>query len=199
MKALVIPAMITTALIIIQPEKPSVTFLMISVLVQWVILTMLAVTIHRIVLLGPNSVKEWSLYFPGSRELSFFINSFLIGLILIPVGLTSLIPGIGEYVSVIVGVYIIGRLSLVFPSIATDSPLSISDSWSATQGHKVLMLVVVAVFPITLSIPELVIARIPSVEFSIIVANILSLVAMVFIVAALSESYRLIEGQFIES
>ena len=198
-KALVIPILLLSSAIIFQPKEPTALYIFLATVVTWVIYTMLAVTIHRIILLGPDSVASWGLYVPGGRELEFFFFTFILGLLMIPVAIFAFIPGIGTVVSIILVIYLIGRLSLAFPSIATDQDIRISDSWNATKNYQVLMFVVVGIFPLIISIPEYIITAIPNETLYLFISNIFSLVTMVFIVAALSESYRLIEGQFIES
>jgi len=199
MKTLVFPIVATSAILIFQPDKPSFTEMILITLTEWFIYTMLAVTIHRIILLGPESVSNWGLNIPGTRELNFFYHSFLIGVLIIPAAITAFIPNIGIFIAAFLMAYIISRLSLVFPSIATDKPVSISESWSATSNHQILMIIVVVIFPVIFSLPELIISIILNGSLALILVNIVSLITLIFIVAALSECYKLEEKPFIES
>ena len=77
-------------------------------------------------------------------------------------------------------------MSLVFPSIAIDKKFDFKDSWDATKGHKLMMFVVVAVFPFTLGVFEFMLGRIQGITF---VLQLISLFTTIYIVATLSVAY----------
>jgi hypothetical protein len=165
-------------------------FLALLSLLHFVIYAVIVVTTHRIVLLGPESVSEWGLVVPQKRELYFLLYTLGLAICMIPVGLFALIlPGIGIVVSVVVMFYLIARLSLVFPSVATDQGWSFSDSWKATQSHQPLMIVVVVIIPFLIAIPEQLLSFIPYTDFLVV---LLSLFSTVYIVAALSVAFQVV-------
>lgn len=119
-----------------------------------VITTIIAVVVHRIILLGPNSVSKWGIVVWTKREtrfLSRFIGAYaifgamLFFLYVVKIGTLH----IGLIVAVIVGYYLLSRWSLVFPGTAVDRPLTFAESWELTGHHKLLISLVAFVLPIT--------------------------------------------------
>jgi len=154
-----------------------------------ILYVLIAITTHRILLLGPESVSKWGVSMPGKRELFFILYSIGLAICLAPIGFLTLIPYIGGALSFVTMFYIAARVSLVFPAIATDRGWSFLDSWQATRHHQVLMLVVVAVFPLAIGIPEMLLSNIPY------ITPVLSLIAamtMVLTIAALSVAFQII-------
>ncbi|MCG8084078.1 MAG: hypothetical protein AB2689_23440 [Candidatus Thiodiazotropha taylori] len=188
-KALFFPVSILVALGALSIQEPNSVLMVVLVILPWVIYTILAITIHRIILLGPNSVSEWGVYTPGKREAYFILHSIGLSLFMIPFGFISVIPAIGWIVSMIAIIYMMARLSLVFPAIATDQSWAFSDSWKATKNHQALMMVVVAIFPFVISIPERLLSKVPYAGGFV---NLLSALTLVFVVSALSVAFKLI-------
>ena len=195
-KALLIPIIILIALETIPFPEVGLTPTILLAITSLFIYTILAITTHRIILLGPKSVPEWGMYFPQKRELNFILYSIALVLCMIPFGFLFLVPNIGWAIAIIGIVYISARLSLVFPAIATDQSWSFSDSWKATQSHQVLMMIVVAIFPFVISVPEYLLSELPYVE---VLVSLLSAFTMVFVVAALSVAFQVITENSDES
>ena len=191
-KSLVIPI---TALVTLE-SIPIQGGLSVQVLVHAVMpfffYIILAITTHRIILLGPESVSEWGLYVPKLRELYFFLTSVGVGLILAPLGFFSIIPNVGWLITLTVSCYLLARLSLVFPAIATDQEWTLSESWKVTKNHQVHMLSVVAIFPFVISIPEMLLNNVPYMN---VFTNLLSAFTTVFVVAALSVAFKIITSK----
>lgn len=188
-KALFIPIVILAGLGTITIEDPSSALMVMLTIIPLFIYTVLAITTHRIILLGPASVSEWGVYVPRKRELYFVLYSIGFGLMMIPFGFLAVIPTIGWIMAVMAIIYMMARLSLVFPAIATDLGWSFSDSWKATKNHQILMMIVVAIFPFVISIPENLLSHVP---YTGLFVNLLSGLTMVFVVAALSVAFQVI-------
>jgi len=188
-KALLVPISILVLLGAIPIQEASSALMVLLNIVPLFIYTVLAIITHRIILLGPESVSEWGLYVPGKREFYFVLYSIGFGLLMIPLGFFALIPAIGWALAVLATIYTMARLFLVFPAIATDQGWSFSDSWTATKNHQVLMMVVVAIFPFVIGIPEQVLNHVP---YAGAFVNLLSAFTMVFVVAALSVAFQVI-------
>lgn len=199
-KALLIPIAALIILDIIfagQSERKSTGALVgLSVFIH----TIIAITTHRIILLGPNSIPEWGVYIFRKREFYFVLHliglgilMILIGLIiillslLIPTSTTAFIAALVIYL--LVSLYIVSRLSLVFPAIATDQNWSFFDSWKATRNHQFSMIMVVAIFPFIISIPEIILSYLPYMETLV---SLLSAITTVLTVAALSVAFQVI-------
>lgn len=195
-KALVLPVTVIVALGAIPRHDLGVALVLVLTAVRLLVYSILAITTHRMILLGPQAVAEWGVYLPQKREFYFMLVSIGMGLTMVPFGVLTLIPVIGLVVAVIGMVYTLARLSLVFPAIATDRRWSFADSWKATQSHQVLMIVVVGIFPFILSVPGQLLSHIPHTRLAV---NVLSAFTMIFIVAALSVAFQVITGQRGES
>lgn len=188
-KALFIPITILVALGALPIQQPWSASMALLTIVPVFIYTILAITTHRIILLGPDSVSEWGIYMPRKREIYFVFYSIGLGLLMIPFSLLALIPAIGWVIAVVAIIYLMARLSLVFPAIATDQGWSFSDSWKATRNHQILMMIVVAIFPFVISIPERLLIHVP---YTGMFVSFLSALTMVFVVAALSVAFQVI-------
>jgi len=131
----------------------------------------ISITVHRILLLDEDSVPTWGMYSFGKREISFIFNAIglilLLGLVGVGIGLiVGLVGGLisslfGDGLSKVISIAIpilvllfIGtiftRISLVFPSISIDKPLSFSDAYSVSKDHKLLTFLMIGVIPIVL-------------------------------------------------
>jgi len=159
-----------------------------SILLQ----SLIAITTHRIVLLGPASVPTWGIRSFSKREFFFVLHVFGLTAVTIPVALIGVTSVVGLVAAVILMCWLVGRLSLVFPGIATDKGVTFKVSWKLTQNYQGLMSMVVVLFPLMLSIPSLLLQLLPH---SRIIGTFIESFATVFQVAALSMAYHLITDQ----
>ena len=134
-------------------------------LLQMVLLTMLAVAVHRIMLLGQGSVSSsYGLLSWTPREtryLGWSLALLVIALVLsrLPVrvleyGLVRGLPNPGGLLSAylapffaVVSVYVLSRLNLVLPAMAIDEHHNFRWAWQRSRGHGWRLLVVVGLFP----------------------------------------------------
>ncbi len=154
---------------------------------------LLIVTTHRIILLGESSVNRWGIVSWTKRETIFLLYS--IGLALILTSSFSLY-GFIDYGRVILGLaslWIISRLSLVFPGVAVDKGITFRFSWKLTQNYQGLMFLVVVIIPILLVIPLWFVTSLP---FGNIIFLPVSILLLIFEVALLSTSYQYIVADF---
>lgn len=186
---------------------PFVVYLLLEVLVQWsqsnttvvvaglmafMVQTLFAVTTHRVVMMGGGAVPEWGLRGWTMRETNFVLYGFILGLMLLPLGLLMIVPYVGPLLMIMSMAYVVGRLSLVFPAIATDQPITFTDSWRMTESHQLLMVLVVVVIPLVLALPVVFMTTTPLART---VASILMLPVTVVVVAALSIAYQVIRQE----
>lgn len=162
-----------------------------------------AITTHRILLLGSNSVPVWGSLKFTSREGSFILKTFLLAcLITIPVVLFSLIGNIFIIAGVFISMILFSRLSLVFPAVAVDEELSFSQSWELTKNYKFLTFITVVFFPALLT---LLVGFVYSLAINFLVkvvsphlallSVLLDLFITVLIVGCLSSTYRFIRDE----
>ncbi len=156
---------------------------------QWIPFTLIAITTHKVILEGPNAVPTWGINRFGARELKFVGYQILIVFVALPVAVLVLIPHIGIYLWVFAIMYIIGRLSLVFPSIAIGADLGFVESWSATKNHQLMMIVVVGMFPLILGFLEDFLASLPGFYW---VSAVISALTIVLVIAPLSAAYKIV-------
>ena len=160
--------------------------------VNFILHTMIAVTTHRIILLGKESVPEWGRFF-SMRDLRFILYSVGLVILMIPIALiSSLVPSAGGLIGMLIIIYLSSRLSLVFPSIAIEENWNFQESWANTKDYQLMMLVTVVVFPIIIGIPEYLLAYLP---YSEIPTTILSILTTIFVVSALSVAFTIIHGE----
>jgi len=189
-KVILIPISLITLLSFIEFEN---TFYNFSLsLITFVIYTYVAISTHRIILIGPSSIPKSGIYIPSKRDVKFIVYTLGICILMIPAVLLAFIPYAGAVMVLIAVFYLLGRLSLVFPAIAIDQHLSFSDSWNNTKNYQFSMMVIVAIFPFVISIPEKLLSYLP---YTQILVNIISLITTVFVVAALSTAYKNINEQ----
>lgn len=149
----------------------------------------LAITTHRVLLLGPSSVSTWGITSWSKRETSFVLHVIGLGLLMIPIAFTAMIPIVGILVAIVLICWVTGRLSLVFPGIALDKEMSFKLSWEMTKNYQMLMFLVVIPFPLLLAIPTIILNFIPH---TFLLSSFISTFLIVFQVAALSMVYQLI-------
>ena len=158
--------------------------------------TLFAITTHRVILLGPQAVPEWGLFDWSKREMMFALYLVSLGLILVPALLLLLVPAVGWALFLGLACWLVGRLSLVFPATAIDQGVSFKLSWELTRQHQILMILVVAVFPVILLLPAMLLSFLP---YTFVLTSFLTTFSTVFTVAALSVAYKAICQEYLET
>jgi len=211
-RAVVIPTILLLVLnfastTMTSPDKnfsiASIFFIFLSLLVDIVIL----ITVHRILILGNDSVPKWGIQKFEKREFAFFQKYLIVALVFVVVVVLSTaglkIIGINIFASMFLTMMVcaifLSRISLVFPAIAVDTKMSFRESFEFTRDFKLLIFVTVIVFPVVFS---LVIGGLYTMIISMLVASIsphlnllmvlLNVVISVFLVSALSNTYMYI-------
>jgi hypothetical protein len=181
----------------------SIFFIFLALLVDIVIL----ITVHRILILGNDSVPRWGIQKFEQREFSFFLKYLAVAVVfIIGVALsTSVLHFLGIslvaalFLTMTVGAIFVSRVSLVFPAIAVDTKMSFKESLEFTRGFKSLIFVTVIIFPIlfsvvfggvyTLIISALAASISPHINLLLVLLNV---AVSVFLVSALSNTYMYI-------
>lgn len=157
--------------------------------------TLIAITTHKIILEGSDSIPEKGLFTFGERERRFIGYGILVVILILPTIAFAFIPKIGIFIFFILASIIISRLSLIFPAIAIEKEMGLKESWDITSSHKMMMFSAVIVFPAVIGFAEYLIGLIPVLW---IVAEFLSLLTSVLVVATLSVAYKIIFDEFNE-
>ena len=155
-----------------------------------------AIIVHRVVLLGPDSISQWGFVSWSKRETFFLIHLIGIGLALLPSILLAYIPVLGPLLALIFMCWVLGRLSLVFPGIAIDKGVGFKISWELTKNHQMLMFLIVIVLPVLIALPFFAIMTVISLVLEVpqimYLKSLIMAAVLVFEIAALSMTYQLI-------
>lgn len=180
----------------------NILLLVLSLLINMVIL----ITVHRVLILGSDSVPTWGLKSYTKREFTFLLKYlamifgvvFLIFMVVLILNQSTLLYFVLPVLFIAICI-VISRLSLVFPSISIDENMSFFDSWEYTKNYKLLVFTTIIVFPLIFSlivggIYALIIGFLASVVSSglSILMILLNVVISVFLVSALSNTYMYI-------
>lgn len=147
---------------------------------------LLAITTHRMVLLGPDSESEWGITTWSKRETYFLMHVIAFFLMMSLVSLLSYIPILGLILGAFIILWAFGRLTLVFPAIAVGNNISFDGAWKLSENYKLLMFLVVFVLPVLMASPILLISLLP---YSTIMVSVASIIALTFQIIVLSKTY----------
>ena len=115
--------------------------------------TLLAVTVHRIFILGNDSVGLWGLIGWSKRETYFAINLIVVFVLFDIAAAVVMVPVFGiifatQSWSAAIGIalflvplscWVAGRMSLLFPATAVDHKVDFFASWTMTKSHQLMM------------------------------------------------------------
>lgn len=222
-KALLIPFILLLLITYFNEQYKDSGFLKIFLgILSYLVTVSIAITTHRILLLGENAVPTWGVLNLTSREIKFILNTLWIGVL---IGLSVLLFGVfsalfasifsftSELLVIVfivfialLGIYFFTRVSLIFPSIAVDDKLDIVDSIEYTKNHKLLVFFVVGIFPIIITllvgtVYGLVIGFLVGVVSSnlSVLYSVLDLFITVFVISSLSSTYKFLKKEKLEN
>lgn len=192
-KALLVPLLFSVLVEFLAEYNDTSIGSLIILFIETALQTIIAIITHRIILLGNNSVSEWGIKSWSKRETTFFTHySILIaisysGVYTLPtIGFNSF----GIFAALLAWLWVWSRLSLVFPAIAVEQPLSFRDSWNITKHYQLLMLFLVLILPILLAIPVMILNLLPLSALTVPIASSLNLVIAI---TTLSIAYHAIK------
>jgi len=172
--------------------------------------TLLAVSMHRIFLLGPDSIPGSGYVRFTSREWRFFgwgialgLTAGLVGAITIGVllSLLSLDPvalaegytpllSLWTFVGLLPMAYLLGRLSFVLPGTATGSRPTFAWSWALSRRYQWQTMLVVGVTPLAINLVFEMLATLLPPLLVAMLSIVLGIYLAIFGIAILSFSYR---------
>jgi len=173
-------------------------------ILYWMVITVFAVTCHRLILLGDDSVPKYGLRKWSKRE-SSFVGWSLLGyggwtlitllVIIFSVGFTGSLGSLPQawggyalYFIAVPGAYVFARFSVLLPATAVDEQRDLTWAWKTTEGNGWRLFLVVGILPFALSYgPDYLPGRLSVVDF---VIQAVGLILYVVEVAALSLSYQ---------
>ncbi len=174
---------------------PSATKTFLMYVADLALYTLFAVTTHRIVLIGADSVPDWGITSWKKRETIFLLTYVGITLMAAPFLVITLIPlpyATGIIFAAFLALWIFGRLSLALPSIAIEKAMTLQEAWNASRNHQLLMFLVVLIYPFTTALVNLLLQPLANNSF---IFSAISACLIVFEVATLSAAYHMVVAQ----
>lgn len=148
----------------------------------------LAIVVHRVILIGSSSIPRWGLTVPKKRELVYVAHVIVLYLMsTLPFLIFGFIPLVGVAFALLIVGWLAGRFLLVFPSIAIEKRISLAESWRATSEYPWLVFLLLIIFPLVLSQP---IALFYPLIFGSVIVNVLYSFLLIFTIANLSITFE---------
>ena len=195
-KALLLPFILYVLVDVINNyEQNKIATILLSIL-SIIILTLIAISTHRIIILGENSVPEWGSFKWSKRESLFAFHIAALKLIILLFPLLFIAPTAVLIFTMCLISWIISRLSLVLPAIAIDKRISFKQSWDLTSNRQILMCLIILTFPAILFITVLLLSFIP---YNYIESGFIKAIATIFTITAISISYMHINNERYQS
>jgi hypothetical protein len=132
--------------------------------VYGILFTPFAIRCHRITLLGPGSIASSTRWLWTARETRFavslvvffaaqYLSMFASLALTFPISIAGamlqahpLVSYAGQLLAVTLAAYPVSRLSIIFPSIAIDKPLTIASAWQISRGNGWRLLAITVPF-----------------------------------------------------
>jgi hypothetical protein len=171
-----------------------------SLLIDLALYTLVAVAVHRIILLGPSAVARYRLEW-GTHTTWFlllvmllFATTYAVTLTFAQLGRIGWLGAVVAWLLVCgIAVFFVARLLLVFPAAAVGRPISFKESWRLTRHRKLLMILIVVVYPAIIEFP---LSWIPTSSLlGYLVSSTLSMLALIVTVVLLSFAYQQIQKE----
>ncbi len=166
--------------------------------------TILAVTTHRLILLGSNHVPKYGFRGWGRRETLFFaymaiVQIAIFAVTMIPLILVILVSASLDLSSdilfwfflvatIVAALYVSSRFCLVLPATAIDHPLFMSGAWSQSRNHQGTVFLIFGVIPLSLAAPAMLLYLVDS-QLLEILSGLLVSVGVVIGIVLLSIAY----------
>lgn len=167
-----------------------------------------AVTCHRIIILGSESVPSFGLRKWSMRETRF--TAWAVGMMLLIISLFYIIFSYSPYLLFLTEfehgdyliyllyilviptvIYIISRLGIIFPATAVDEMQTIKWAWQITRGNGWRLVIVFTALPLLSgSVQAILIESIDTSIMSNIILSLLGYLVLVIEIAVLSLTYK---------
>ena len=149
----------------------------------------LALSVHRIIIIGPDSVPKWGQYKFSKRVAYYTLYAVCLFILLMMISFISLIPIVGGLLQLLLCVYLFARVLLVFPAISLDRYWSFYHSWLQTkQVQDVTLFVAITVFLMFWLSNQI---ALPVGIFSIPLSNFIDLIFLTYSIVLVSVAFKL--------
>lgn len=168
--------------------------------------TYYAVICHRLVILGnasvpPFGIRKWTIR--ETRFLGWLIGFWLVLMLLMEsrsmmahllislLGISGVtVFQISLVIIILLVMYLLARLSMIFPAVAIGKKPSIKWAWDISKGNGWRLLLIVGFMPLTLGIIQLYLEEADGTVIEYIVNSMLSFVVSIIGISAVSLSYK---------
>ncbi|WP_087023747.1 hypothetical protein [Thaumasiovibrio subtropicus] len=190
--ATAIPLLISTFIGLVTDQSESVFAMFIGMFVTTALTAIISIQVHKILILGEDSVPTYGTMKWGLVESWYFGHTLLMYAICYGLYRVGVHLGPLALVAAVLLAIIGARAFMAFPAIAVGKGVSFKYGVEVTQGHTVYMLLVSFVFPIIVSISLIPLLLLPIPFLDSLYAYVISIIS----VGMLSIAYRIIvEGK----
>lgn len=166
------------------------------VLLRLAVYTVLAVNLHRLVLLGPQAVPAYGLQRPGRREFRYLGWSLFQGLVAAAVlvlasPLLAISQPLGLAIAMLAVAWCVGRCALALPSVALDQPVALANLWQWSRGAGFGLGFIVVGLPLVVALVLMPLSLSQS-PLAQLLALLGSMLTVVFAVSALAVAWRVL-------
>lgn len=172
-------------------QTQSKTMFIVGILLNIYIYTIFCIGIHRINLIGKKANHPLGNIRLKLREFNYIGYLLIIGLITGFAKIVVLFPIIGQYLALLLVIYLFSRLVLVLPAVAIERSFSLKQSLLVTKEYHLEAFILLGVIP-TLTILPLYL--LDHSLFSQIISSVYTTVIMIFNVSLISQTYEKIVG-----
>ena len=153
----------------------------------------LALSVHRVIIVGPDSVPKWGQYTISKRVAYYTLYAVCLLILLMVISFVSLVPIVGGALQLLFSVYVFARVLLVFPAISVDRYWSFYYSWLQTkQVQDMTLFVAVTMFLMFWLSNQI---SLPFGLLSIPLSNFIELVFFMYSVVLISVAFKCVCAQ----
>ncbi|PKF48784.1 hypothetical protein [Enterovibrio nigricans] len=193
-KAIAIPLVLSYLLDVAVYQSKNSDLAILSSFVAFAMAILVAINVHRVLLLGKASVPSWGRITFGAIERKFVVYTlgytfFMIGMGVLVYGFNMFVEPFGLILSLvaIIGFALVScRLSIIFPAIAVGDDISVNAVWQKTEGKTAQLFLLLGVFPILVGVMTQLVSFLGLYMLDLLVGY----VAMVYFIAILSFAYE---------
>ncbi len=163
-------------------------------LLRLAVYVMLAINVHRLVLIGPEAVPRFGIGPFGLREFRYlgwssaqFLAAAFVLLLAVP--LTAISQPFGLAVGLIAMSWVVGRIALVLPEVALERGVDLNATWQLGRGAGFALGLIVIGLPLLVTLMLLPLASSDAMVLRL-VAMTMSMLTVSFALAALSIAWQ---------
>lgn len=187
-RVLVIPVALKLAISAALAMKPTITASIILIIPWIMVHTVFAIAIHRVILLGPESISRGGIYVWTERETRFAVRLAALIILVVIIFFSPLALG---FLALPFLFFVLAlaapRLALVFPAIATGKTLEFNTAWDLSKDYWLTLFLIGIFIPILILLPNSILQELP---YGSSIANVYGIFSSIFFVVCYSLAFR---------